>query len=60
MKLTPPQKLTDRTESDRFCQSKFHLIISKSMTYDITKSSILMMPNLRKGTDCIKILPFKA
>ena len=54
MKLTPLRKLTDRTESDRFCQSRFYLIISKSMTYDITKPSVPMMSNLRKGAEFIK------
>ena len=54
MILTPLRKLTDRTESDRFCQSRFYLIISKSMTYDIIKPSVPMMPNLRKGTEFIK------
>ena len=52
--MTPLRKLTDRTESDRFFQNKFYLIISKSIIYDIIKPSVPMMPNLRKGTEFIK------
>ena len=54
--MTPPRKLTDRIESDRFCHSTFHLKSNKSMKYDISKKSAPAMPTLGKGTECIKIL----
>ena len=46
--MTHPQKLTDRTESDRFCYSTFHLKSNKSMKYDICKKSAPVMPTLGK------------
>ena len=54
--MTPPQKTTETTETETLGQFMFHLNSRKSMRYDISKSTAPAMPNLGKGTECIKIL----
>ena len=54
MILTPLQKLTDRTESDRFCQSKFHLKSSNSIRYGFDKPSALKVQGSKIGQKSIQ------
>ena len=51
-----PEKLIGTTGTGTLGHIKFHLKSYKTMRYDISKATAPMMPNLGKGTECIKIL----
>ena len=54
--MTTSRNTTEITETETLGHIKFHLKSRKSMKYDISKSTAPTMPNLGKGTECIKIL----
>ena len=58
MKITPPQKTTETTETETLGQVKFHLKSSNTMRYDISKASAPAMPKLGKGQNTPKTPPF--
>ena len=47
---------TETLKRETLGQKNFILKSRKSMKYDILKSTAPAMPNLGKGTECIKIL----
>jgi hypothetical protein len=51
-----PEKLIGTTGTGTLGHIKFHLKSYKTMRYDISKATAPAMPNLGKGTECIKIL----
>jgi len=54
--MAPLENTTETTETETLSKFKFHLKSSKSMRYDISKSTAPVMPTLGKGTECIKLL----
>jgi hypothetical protein len=54
--LKPLKRFTETRNAETLGSFIIHLKSSKSMKYDITKPVAPAMPNLGKGTECIKIL----
>jgi len=56
LRLRAHRKITETTVTETLDQLFFRLKSNRTMRYDISKSSVTMMPTLRKDRNRLKIL----